>query len=89
MASLVHLGKNGAFNAADTTIMGYYVIKHLSETYTLQEYQTTDGQLSKEGEPVVKTEYLSIIKSKPNWYWQQHRINQSVIRSTRTFLINI
>ena len=49
MASLVHLGKNGAFNAADTTIMGYYVIKHLSETYALQEDQAIYGQVIEVG----------------------------------------
>ena len=35
MASLVQLGKYGNINAADTTTMGYHVIKYLSEPYTL------------------------------------------------------
>ena len=37
MASLIQLGKHGAINAADTNTMGYYVVKYLSEPYTLQE----------------------------------------------------
>ena len=37
MASLVQLGKYGAIDAADTAAMGYYVIKYIYETYTLQE----------------------------------------------------
>ena len=42
--------------------MRYSVIKYLSETYTLQEDETTDGQVSKTVEGVVKVEFISIIK---------------------------
>ena len=38
MAPLAQLGKYGAINAVDPTTMIYYVIKYLSEPYTLQEY---------------------------------------------------
>ena len=69
MSSLVHVGKYGAINASDTTTMGYYVIKYLYETYTLQKFQTTDGQVSKSVEILVKAEYLSFMKSKRTWYW--------------------
>ena len=48
-ASLVQLGKYGDINAADQTTMGYYVIKYISELYTLQEYQNTYGQVIKAG----------------------------------------
>ena len=54
MASLVQLGKYGGTNAADPTTMGYYMIKYLSQPYTLKEDQTIYGQISKAGEPVVK-----------------------------------
>ena len=40
ISSLVQLGKYGATNAADTTTMGYYVIKYLHGTYKIQEDQT-------------------------------------------------
>ena len=49
MASIVQLGKYGAINVADPTSVEYYVIKYLSEPYTLNEYQTTYGQVSKAG----------------------------------------
>ena len=39
MSSLLQLGKYGDINSEDTTTIGYYVIKYLSEPYTLQEYQ--------------------------------------------------
>ena len=54
--------------------MGLNVIKYLSESYTLQEDQTAYGQVSKAGEPLIKSEYLSLMKAKTNWYWQQHRL---------------
>ena len=56
--------KYGAINVGYPTTMGYYVIKYLSETYALQEYQTADEKLSKAGELVFKEEYLSIMKEK-------------------------
>ena len=36
IASLVQLYKYGAINAAGPTTIGYYVVKFLFETYTLQ-----------------------------------------------------
>ena len=54
MNSLVQFRKYGAINSADPTIMGYYVIKYLFETYTLQEDRNTDTQVRKAGELVVK-----------------------------------
>ena len=64
MASLVQLGKYGATNSAYATKMVYYVIKYISEPYTLQEHQTTYRKVIKSGELVVKPEYLSIFKEK-------------------------
>ena len=37
MASLVQYSKYGAINTIETTKMGYYVIKTVSEAYNLQE----------------------------------------------------
>ena len=56
VASLIQLGKYGDTNAADPTTTGYYVIKYLYETYTLQKDQTICGQVSKAGELVVNPE---------------------------------
>ena len=83
MSSLEQFGKYCDINATDPTTILYYVIKYLSEPYILQEYQTTDGQVIKAGEPLFKPEYLSLIKSK-YIYWQQHVTNHSVIISTHT-----
>ena len=83
VVSIVQLGKYGAIHAADPTTMGYYVIKYLSEPYTLQEYQTTDGWVSNTCELSAKYEYLSIMESKTNWYWKYNGKNQSIIILTR------
>ena len=54
MAYIVQLGKYDAINEEDTTTMGYYVRKYLYKPFTMQEYQTTDGQVIKSGKLVVK-----------------------------------
>ena len=77
MSSLEQFGKYCDINATDPTTILYYVIKYLSEPYILQEYQTTDGQVIKAGEPLFKPEYLSLMKAKINWYWQQHGTNKN------------
>ena len=83
MASSLHTGKCGAINAADTKKMGYYVVKYVYEPFTLHEDKNTDGKVSKEGEIMVRVEYLNMMKAKTNWYWQKNVNKQSVIISTR------
>ena len=51
--------------------MGYYDVKVLPEPYTLQDDKTVDKQVIKAGEIIVKAEYICIMKSNTNWYWQQ------------------
>ena len=72
MNSLLQLGKYSAISAVGKTTMGYYVIKYLSEPYQIQEDKTIYGQVIKAGELVFKSEYLSLMKSKTNRYWQQN-----------------
>ena len=62
IASLVQSGKYGYIYTTDTTIMGYYVIKFVSEAYTSQEDTTYDGQISTSGKLVVKAQYLICMK---------------------------
>ena len=68
MAYLLQLGKYGAINAEYPITMRYYVIRYLYKPYTLQEDKTTDGQVSKAGEILFKTEYRSLMKAE-KWYW--------------------
>ena len=55
-------GNIGAINAVDPTTMGCYMIKYLYEQNKPQEDQTTDEQLIKSGELVVKAEYISLYR---------------------------
>ena len=62
MASLVKYGKHGGINEIDTTTMGYYMIKFVSEAYTLQYYTIREGNIISDGELVVKAHYTSCMK---------------------------
>ena len=45
MASLAQSGKYSVINIADTTVNGFYVIKFVSESYTLQNNTKMTGNL--------------------------------------------
>ena len=49
MALLVQYGKYGIINTTDYTKIGYYVIKVVSEAYTIQKDTTCDVQISTAG----------------------------------------
>ena len=69
LASLVQSGKYCSMNIAYTSTMGYYVIKVVLEAYTLQEDTKCNKQIISSGELVVKSQYLSCMQVKTNWYW--------------------
>ena len=54
MASLVQYSKYGAINTIETTKMGYYVIKTVSEAYNLQEDTKWEGRIISVGELVSR-----------------------------------
>ena len=51
---LYHTGLYGNINSTNTKLVGYYVIKVYSESYTLHDDTTRDRKISIAGEPVVK-----------------------------------
>ena len=71
MDLLVHTGKYGVINTTDLKKMGYYVENYLYGALILQEYTNIERQLNKPYELLVRTEYLSSIKTKTNCYWKQ------------------
>ena len=74
MASLVKYGKYGTINKRDTSTMGYYVIKFVSESYTWQDDTICYGQISSAGELVVKAQYLICMQENTNWHcWQKQQ----------------
>ena len=63
MCALVQTGKYGANNKTYNTIMVLYVIKFLSEAYTLQGDARCDGKSSLAGDLVVKAHYMNCIQN--------------------------
>ena len=86
MESLVKTGKYCDINAEDPTTLEYYVSNYIYVPFTIQYEITTNLQVSKAGELVVKSEYLSIMKAKTNWYWKQNSNKENFILSTRTIV---
>ena len=64
MTSLVHTGDCGTSNTIDTITIKYYVVKFLTESFTLQDRIKIDRQVKKEGWLVFKSKHLSIMKAK-------------------------
>ena len=57
--------------------MGSYMIKFLSEAYTLHDDTTCDIQISSASELFVKAKYLSSMQEKTNWNWTINICNKS------------
>ena len=74
MASLVQPGKYGYINTADTITSGFYIIKLISEAYTLQNNTTIDGKIISAGELVAKVKYLFFMQENYNWYCKQQSL---------------
>ena len=86
MASLVQLGMYGAINKDDTTTNGFYVVKLISYSYILQNNTTIDGQVTSDGELVVKAQYICSMQENTNWYWKQQTLQQTIIVPKSTIL---
>ena len=56
-------------NTTYTSAIEYYVIKFVSEAYTLQYDTTFDRQIISAGEIVVKAKYLRCMQENTNWHW--------------------
>ena len=72
VAALVQNGIYVAIKTINTSITGYYVIKFMSESYTLQEEKMCDGQISTAGELVVKSKYMKCMQDNTKWYWENY-----------------
>ena len=68
MAALVLTIKYGTINTTYTTKTGYYVIKFMSEAYTLQEETMCDGKISTDVELAVKSQYMNCKQDNTNCY---------------------
>ena len=66
--------------------MGYYVIKFVSEAYTLQDDTEHGGKISSADEVVVKAQYLRCMQENTNWYLEHRQQKQVIIVPTRTIV---
>ena len=85
MATLAKTGKYGAINKIDTTRMGYYVIKFISEAYTLHKETDCKVKINSSGELVVKDQYMNYMQDNKDGYWEQSQQQDNII-PTRTVL---
>ena len=76
----------GAINTAYNTSNGFYVIKFVSDAYTLQSNTTIDGQVVSTGKLVIKAQYLCSMQENTNWYWKQQPLQQTILVPTCTIL---
>ena len=86
MASFVQSGKYGTMNTTCKSTMGYYVIKFVSEAYTLQEDITRNRKIIPDGELVSKVQYLSCMQVKTNWCWEQKKQHQVIVVLKQTIV---
>ena len=86
MTSLVQPGKYGVTNTDDKRINGFYVIKFISEVYTLKNNTTIDGKIISAGELFVNAKYLCSMQENSNWYWKQQSMQHNIIFSTPTII---
>ena len=69
--------------------MVYYVIKFVSEVYTLQYDTKWDGQIISSSELVVNAQYLICMKEKKHWYWEQKQQQKVIIVPTQSIYIYV
>ena len=82
MDALIQTGQYIFINTTDITKMGYYVIKFLSEYYSLQEDTTCNGKISKVGDLFFKSQYMSCMKYNTNRYWVKLQQQNNIIVTT-------
>ena len=84
MALLYQTGKFGAMNTPYPKTIGYYVVKYVSDSYTLQGDTTCDCQIITAGELVVRAQYMSYTKENTKLHWEQTQYQQITTVTTRT-----
>jgi hypothetical protein len=65
---MMRIGEVGAVGTTDAATMGYYMVKWLSEPYTLQEETVGMASLLGTGKMVTKAVYFNRVKRAPYWY---------------------
>ena len=69
MAALAKTGKYGAINKIDTTRMEYYVIKFMSETYTVHKETDFYRKFNSSSEQFLKYQHMNYMQDNTYLYW--------------------
>ena len=86
MDELVQTGQYGDINTTYTSTMGYYVIKFVSEPYTLQGETMFGRQISTSVELVFKSQYMDCMKDNTEWCWEQKPQQNNTFFPIRTIV---
>jgi hypothetical protein len=68
MSLMMRKGQVGAVGTSDKAVMGYYLVKWLSEPYTLQEDTEGMSGMIPTGSMVVDGLYFNRVQRAPHWY---------------------
>jgi hypothetical protein len=81
MSLMVHEGEMGAIGMADKAVLGYYVVKWLSNPYTLQE-ETVEGMsgMISTGTMVADVLYFNWVERTTHWYTQSNMTTVAEVR---------
>jgi hypothetical protein len=80
MSLMIREGELGAIGTADEATMGYYVVKWLSEPYTLQEETEGMSGMIRMGMMVVDALYFNQVGRAPHWYTQSGETTVAEVR---------
>ncbi len=72
MSLMIRKGEVGAIRTADEAMMGYYVVKWLSEPYTLQEETEGMSGMIRVGKMVADMIYFNQVQRARHWYTQSN-----------------
>ena len=72
MSLMIREGEVGAIGTADEATMGYYVVKWLSEPYTLQEETEGMSGMIGVGTMVADMLYFNQVERARHWYTQSN-----------------
>ena len=86
MDAFVETDKYDSINTTYKTTTGYNLIKFISETYTLQEETTCNGQISPAGDLFVKYQNMKYMQDNRNWYSEQSSQQKNMNLPTPTIV---
>ena len=80
---LIQTDQYDDINTTDTTKKGYYIIKLLSESYTLQKDTTYNRQIIIASELVEKSQYMNRMQENTNWCLGELQQRNNIIVTTQ------